>query len=346
MPWKEQLMKRFLCLVSMMGMFLLAAGSGVGQQGSPPEKLKASGQTAEPRPSRTQVKTLKVSTLSTMLAEAGFGEWGFAALVEADGHRVLVDTGSHPDTVLRNVQELRIDLSDVKEVVLTHHHWDHVRGLMTLRRELMKKSPSALSVVHVARGIFYSRPWKDGDSNDMVAMKQEFEATGGRFVEHDGPSEIFPGAWLSGPVPRKYPERNWSGTEKVKTPDGIVEDTIPEDQFLVLDTPRGLVVITGCGHAGIVNILTHARGAFPDSPVHAVIGGLHLFPATDAQLDWTAEKMKAFGVANLVGAHCTGIEAVYRLRERLNLSRKTAVVGAVGSTFSLSEGIAPGNIAR
>ncbi len=56
--------------------------------------------------------------------------------------------------------------------------------------------------------------------------------------------------------------------------------------------------------------------------------------------------MKEFGVANLIGAHCTGIEAVYRLRERLNLSRKTAVVGAVGSTFSLSDGIAPGNIAR
>ena len=301
---------------------------------------------AGPHSARTQIKALKVSILSTMLADAGFGEWGFAALVEADGHRVLVDTGSHPDTVLRNVQELRIDLSDVKEVVLTHHHWDHVRGLMTLRREVMKKSPSALSVVHVAKGIFYSRPVKDGDSNDMVAMKKEYEATGGRFVEHDEPSEIFPGAWLSGPVPRTYPERNWSGTGKVKTPDGIAEDTIPEDQTLVLDTTRGLVVITGCGHAGIVNILTQAHGAFPDSQVHAVFGGLHLFSATDAQLDWTAEKMKEFGVANLVGAHCTGIEAVYRLRERLNLSRKTAVVGAVGSTFSLSDGIVPGRIAQ
>jgi 7,8-dihydropterin-6-yl-methyl-4-(beta-D-ribofuranosyl)aminobenzene 5'-phosphate synthase len=105
------------------------------------------------------------------------------------------------------------------------------------------------------------------------------------------------------------------------------------------------VVITGCGHAGIVNILTHAHGAFPDSHVYTVLGGLHLFPATDETLDWTAEKMKEFGVANLIGAHCTGIEAVYRLRERLN-RRKTAVVGAVGSTFSLSDEIAPGNIAR
>jgi len=299
-----------------------------------------------PPATRPQITNLRVTTLSTMLADAGFGEWGFAALVEADGHRLLVDTGSHPDTVLRNVRELGIDLSDVKEVVLTHHHWDHVRGLITLRREMMKKSSSALAVVHVAMGIFYGRPSKDGDSNDMIAIRKEYEATGGRFVEHDEPSEIFPGAWLSGPVPRKYPERNWSGTGKVKTPDGLVEDTIPEDQTLVLDTTRGLVVITGCGHAGIVNILTYAHGAFPSSPVYAILGGLHLFPATDAQIDWTADKMKEFGVANLVGAHCTGIEAVFRLRERLNLSRKTAVVGAVGSTFSLSEGIVPGNIAR
>ena len=132
----------------------------------------------------------------------------------------------------------------------------------------------------------------------------------------------------------------------MKTPDGIVEDTIPEDQTLVINTPRGLVVITGCGHAGIVNILTQAHGAFPDSPVYAVLGGLHLFSATDETLDWTAGKMKEFGVANLIGAHCTGIEAVFRLRERLNLTRKTALVGAVGSTFSLSDGIAPGRIAR
>ena len=118
---------------------------------------------------RTLVKTLKVTVLSTMLADSGFGEWGFAALVEGDGHRVLVDTGAHPDTVLRNAQELRVDLSDVKEIVLTHHHWDHVRGLMTLRREVMKKSPSALSVVHVARGIFYSRPGKDGELIDAKA---------------------------------------------------------------------------------------------------------------------------------------------------------------------------------
>ena len=295
-----------------------------------------------------QIHALKVTVLSTMLVgdTTGTGEWGFSALVEADGHRVLLDTGGHPDTVLENARDLKIDLSDVQDVILTHNHWDHVSGLLNLRREMMKKNPAALSRVYVARGIFYSRPSPEGEKNTMVALKKEYEATGGKFIELDKASEIFPAAWLTGPVPRKYPERNWSSTGKVETPAGLVEDTIPEDQSLVLNTPQGLVVITGCGHAGIVNILTFAREQFPNEPVQAVIGGLHLFPATDQQLDWTADKLKGFNVQNLLGAHCTGIEAVYRIREKLVLPRSSAVVGSVGSNFVLGEGIHAGPLAK
>src|SRR5271156_2917873 len=296
---------------------------------------------------RAQVKTLKVTILSTMLADAGVGVGGFAALVEADGHRVLVDTGARPQTVLQNARELGVDLAGVKEVILTHNHDDHTGGLMTLRTELMKTNPAALSVAHVATGIFYSRPAANGgEDNTMIAIKKEYEATGGRFIEHQRAAEIFPGAWLTGPVPRVYPERNWSVKGKVRTPAGLVEDTIPEDQSLVLNSPQGLVVITGCGNAGIVNILTFARKEYPQPPVYAVIGGLHLFAASDTQVDWTADKLKEFGMSYLIGAHCTGIESVYRIRARAGLTRKSAVVGAVGATFVLGEGIHPGHIAQ
>jgi 7,8-dihydropterin-6-yl-methyl-4-(beta-D-ribofuranosyl)aminobenzene 5'-phosphate synthase len=303
--------------------------------------------TASYQAAPVQVRALKVTILSTMLVGelTGIGEWGFSALVEADGNRILLDTGFHPDTVLKNAHDLKLDLSNVKEVVLTHNHWDHVGGLLTLRKEMMKENPSALSVVHVARGIFYSRPSSHGENNVMISLKQEYEATGGKFMEHDEGAEIFPGAWLTGPVPRKYPERNWSAGGKVQTPAGLVEDTIPEDQSLVLNTPQGLIVITGCGHAGVINILTIAHERFPDEPVQAIVGGLHLFPASDEQLNWTADKLKDFRVANLLGAHCTGIEAVYRIRERLGLPRKSAVVGSVGSSFVLGEGIHAGSLA-
>jgi 7,8-dihydropterin-6-yl-methyl-4-(beta-D-ribofuranosyl)aminobenzene 5'-phosphate synthase len=293
-----------------------------------------------------QVKTLKVTILSTMLADQGIGEWGFSALVEADGHRVLVDTGFHPETVLQNAKELGIDLSTVTDVVLTHNHDDHVGGLLTLRRELIKKNPAALSRAHVAKGIFYSRPSAKGEDNTMIAIKQEYEATGGKFIEHDHAEEIFPGAWLTGPVPRVYPERNWSVSGKVETPAGLIEDNIPEDQSLVINTAQGLILISGCGHAGVINTLTMARGEFPNEPVYAILGGFHLFPATDVQLDWTADKLKDFGTSYLLGAHCTGIESVYRIRQRLGLPRGSAVVAAVGASFVLGEGIHPGRIAQ
>ncbi len=295
-----------------------------------------------------QIHSLKITVLSTMLTGSGdtMGEWGFGSIVEADGHRILVDTGAHPDTVLNNARNMNIDLSDIHDVILTHNHDDHVSGLLTLRRELMKKDPAALSVVHVGTGIFFSRPTPQGEDNPMIAIRKEYEATGGKIVEHDNWTEIFPGAWITGPVPRKFPERNWSVKGKVQTPAGLVEDTVPEDQSVVFNTTKGLVVVTGCGHAGIVNILTDADGQFHGTPVYAVVGGLHLFPATDDQLDWTADKFKEFHVANLLGAHCTGIEAVYHIRQRANLSRQTAVVATVGSTFTLSDGIATGVLAK
>jgi 7,8-dihydropterin-6-yl-methyl-4-(beta-D-ribofuranosyl)aminobenzene 5'-phosphate synthase len=294
------------------------------------------------------VRSLRVVVLSTMLADLqGVGEWGFAALVEADGHRLLFDTGARPGTVLANARELGIDLSGVTEVVLSHHHRDHTGGLLTLRRELMKDNPKALSRAFVGAGIFLARPRDDGgESNTTIALRAPYEATGGTFVEVAGPTEIFPGAWLTGPVPRTHPERNWSGASRVRTSEGLVEDTIPEDMSLVLDTRKGLVVVSGCGHAGVVNTLEYARGAVRRAPVHAAVGGFHLFAADDAALDWTAGKLRGMGLGHLLGAHCTGIEAVHALRGRLDLDRRTCVVGAVGSRFDLDDGIHPGTIAR
>ncbi|MGE3817872.1 MAG: MBL fold metallo-hydrolase [Isosphaeraceae bacterium] len=302
----------------------------------------------DPRPAEPPIKSVKVVVLSTMLADTkGLGEWGFAALVEVDGRRILFDAGARPRTVLENARELGVDLSNVPDVILSHHHGDHTGGLLTLRRELGQVNPHAIARAHVGSGLFWPRPdERGGETNETIAMKAPFEATGGRFIEVSRPTELFPGAWLTGPVPRRHPERNWSGKGQVQTPEGLAEDTIPEDMALVLDTARGLVVVTGCGHSGIVNILEYAKDKIRSTPVTAVVGGLHLFPLNDAGLAWTAEKLKGFGVAHLLGAHCTGVESVYAMRPGLGLDRTTCVVGAVGSGFDLDRGVLPGVIAR
>ena len=292
----------------------------------------------------SEVHALKVTILSTMLADQGLGEWGFSALVEADGHKILFDTGAHPRTVLENAKELKIDLTDVQDVVLSHFHDDHTTGLMTLRREFAKANPAAFSRVHLGPGIFLER--RGNDHNPMIAMKAEYEATGGKFIDHDQPDEIIPGVWLTGPIPRAYPEKNYPGGIEVQKGGAWVEDNLPEDMSLVFNTDRGLVLLAGCGHAGLINTLQYARQFLRPAPVDAAIGGFHLFSAKNETLDWTAGKLKEYKTAQILGAHCTGIESVYYLRQKLGLNRHTCIVGTVGAIFDLKDGIRTGAIAR
>ncbi|HET9316261.1 MAG TPA: MBL fold metallo-hydrolase [Vicinamibacteria bacterium] len=294
---------------------------------------------------------VKVTVLSTMLADLGnVGEWGFAAVVEVDGYRLLFDTGAREDTVLRNAEALKVDLSSVTDVLLSHNHPDHTGGLLKLRETLRAKNPAALSRAHVASGIFLSRraPGRgDSEANRMLATRPAYEALGGRIVEHDKAEAVAPGVWLTGPVTRRHAgERNHPQGVSIVTPQGVVEDTVPEDMSLVIDGKDGLVVLTGCGHAGIGNILSQAREMVPGATVKAVLGGLHVYNAEEKTLAWTAEQMKQAGVRHLMGAHCTGIESLFRLRGLLGLDRATAVVGAVGASYSSAGGIEPGQIAK
>ncbi len=314
-----------LCLALAMGAPALAQSVGTGHK----------------------VASLEIKILSTMLADEGFGEWGFAALVEVDGRRILFDTGANEDTVQRNLKAMKLDLSDVEIVILSHNHDDHTTGLLPLRRQFAAKSPKALSKVYGGTGIFYPRVTAGGQLSDrMAGVKRDYEATGGSVIEVSKPIEILPGVWLTGPVPRVHPERNWSSVGKVRTSAGDVEDTVPEDMTLVFQTAQGPVYLFGCGHAGVINTLEHARKTIDPAPVKAVIGGLHLFAADDKHLAWTAAQLKGFGVQQLLGAHCTGIESVYRIRDLVGLTRQTCMVGAVGAGYSLAKGITPGRIAR
>jgi 7,8-dihydropterin-6-yl-methyl-4-(beta-D-ribofuranosyl)aminobenzene 5'-phosphate synthase len=340
-------------LILVYSALILAAGHSariVLAQGTKPPGSTVPGASQGPvQGPRGPIQALDVVILSTMLADrAGVGEWGFSALIETEGHRILFDTGARPETVLRNASELKIDLAGVTDVILSHHHGDHTGGLVTLRRELARRNPAALKRAYVGAGIFLGRPDRDGrETNEALAARAEYEALGGSFVVVERPLELFPGAWLTGPIPRTHPERNWTLKRTIRQPDGrLVEDNVPEDMSLVLDTDKGLVLISGCGHAGIINTLEYARTRVRPTRVHAALGGFHLFEADAATLDWTAAKLRDMELANLLGAHCTGIEAVYELRRRLNLGRAACAVGAVGARFSLRDGLDPGAIAR
>ena len=182
----------------------------------------------------------------------------------------------------------------MQDVVLSHFHYDHTTGLMALRSEVAKRDPRALSRVHVGKGIFLER--RGSMQNPMIAMKKEYEATGGAFVEHDKPEELQPGVWVTGPVPRVFLEKNYPKGVEVTKGNGWVEDDVPDDQSLIFNTSRGLVLLTGCGHAGIVNTLEYARQKVREARVHAVLGGIHLFEANAETLAWTAAKLRPMAV--------------------------------------------------
>lgn len=293
------------------------------------------------------VKNLKITILSTMLAEAGIGEWGFSALVEADSIKILFDAGARQRTVIENCKELKVDLSKVPTLILSHNHGDHTVGWIPVRNEVSAANKNALSVTHVAPGIFDTRIGTNGSENTRLQKdKILYTTSGGTVVEHPNFVEIFQGIYLTGQVPRIYPEKNYPLSSKKKDADGkIVEDAIPEDMSLIIRTAKGLVLLSGCGHSGIINTITHTRKNLQE-PVFAALGGFHLLGNTDEQIKWTADQLKQSGIKYFMGAHCTGIEPVYQIRQWVGLKRGDCIVGAVGTTFDLAKGFEAGPLTR
>lgn len=296
-------------------------------------------------------ENVAVTILSSNLANvATIGEWGFSALIEVDGRCVLFDAGNYPDTVLRNAKVLDVDLSCATDVVLSHFHADHTTGLLPLLEDLRAKNPNAMRRIHVAEGFFLSRrqPGTSGDRerNLMIAMREKLEAAGVEFVIYSGATEISPAVWVTGPIERNHPEKNYNRAMKVNIDGEWVEDFVPESQGLTVVTPEGPIVLLGCGHAGSVNLLEQVQRSIQDHSIQALMGGMHLFSADDQTLLWTSDRLRKIGIQNLMAGHCTGIEPLIRLRAGLDLSRRTAVVGAVGSRFVYGEGIHPTAIAQ
>ena len=285
-----------------------------------------------------KIKDFKITILSTMLSDFHTGEWGFSAMIEVDGERILFDAGSRENTVLQNAKELNINLDNLDNIFISHNHKDHTGGLITLKKEY----PNSFKNAHVGEGIFYSRPNPDGDGNYILSSRNTLENLGIKFISHKNPTQLVPGVWTTGQVPRKYDEKNWSGVSKMIDSKGnTVEDIIPEDQSLFFDTENGIVLISGCGHAGLANTLDYVQKIIPGRPIYKIIGGFHLLKLSNDKLEWTAGKMREAGVNYFVGAHCTGLNSTYSIRHFLGLTSESALVGSVGTVIT-AKGIFPG----
>ena len=180
----------------------------------------------------------------------------------------------------------------------------------------------------------------------MIEVRKQLEAEGVEFRIYSKPTEILPSIWVTGPVERTHAEKTYGASVDVEIDGEWVTDYVPDSQGMTIVTAEGPIVLLGCGHSGSVNLLEQVQRDIQDHSIHAVMGGMHLFAASDETLTWTADKLSDVGIQHLMAGHCTGVEPMFRLREGLNLNRQTAVIGAVGSRFVLGEGIHPTAIAQ
>jgi 7,8-dihydropterin-6-yl-methyl-4-(beta-D-ribofuranosyl)aminobenzene 5'-phosphate synthase len=252
------------------------------------------------------------------------GEHGFATMIEpSDGAPVLFDTGQGM-TLLHNSRRMNKDLTAVRNVVISHGHYDHSGGLLPLLQECGPKQ------VFGHPGIFASRH-RVKDTGECFPIgiphnRAELGHAGATFNLSKEFRKIAPCTFLTGEVPRVTGfETGDKGLYCDCT--GKDVDLTPDDQSLVLETGKGLVIILGCCHAGLINTLEHVTNMTGRRDIYAVIGGTHLSFCSQDQLEQTVAALKRSGIRKLAAGHCTGFAASARLSLEMPREFQVALVG-------------------
>jgi 7,8-dihydropterin-6-yl-methyl-4-(beta-D-ribofuranosyl)aminobenzene 5'-phosphate synthase len=244
--------------------------------------------------------------------------------VERDGVRrtMLFDSGPEEYAFERNVTRLAADLAPVEAIMLSHGHWDHA-GAMLLALNMIRGRNGGREVVFDAHpDMFRTRAVKmaNGSVRQMedIPSIEDLTAFGAKVETSRAPHSILDGmAHVSGEIPRvtSY-ERGYPGQVR-RTEDGKgwePDELLLDERWLGFNVKgKGLVVLSACSHAGIVNVLHHARASHPEVPLHAILGGLHLSGANEAVIPQTVEDLKQFGLSTIAAGHCTGWRAMTAL---------------------------------
>jgi 7,8-dihydropterin-6-yl-methyl-4-(beta-D-ribofuranosyl)aminobenzene 5'-phosphate synthase len=228
--------------------------------------------------------------------------------------KLLWDAGASSEVMLHNADALHIDLSHLDLICLSHGHYDHTGGLMGILQRVNGR------ICVLAHPNVFAPKLGTNPTLKFIGppfTRTQAEAAGAIMLDCIGPAAIAPGVMTTGEVARQEAFEKVVGFCTVK--DGqYCEDNIPDDQALAINIEgKGLAVITGCAHAGIINTIKHAQKITGVEELYAVIGGFHLMGADDKRIDATAEALHELDPAIVRPGHCTGQKAVCRLQEAL-----------------------------
>lgn len=240
-------------------------------------------------------------------------EHGISFYVECHGKKLLFDTGQSR-AFLENAEKLKIDIGKIDALVISHGHYDHSGGTRFLFEGGIKPP------VWVGKGFFDEKYAKDGTTYEYVGNdfgEEYFKSVGVTYQEVDTEvQEILPGVYAVTQFERLFPDETANPRFWVLRKGSFEQDPFGDELSLVLDTPKGLVVILGCSHPGVKNILSTITKRF-SRKIHAVLGGTHMVDATEGSVACSLQYFSE-GLVDLLGvSHCTGEKASKQIAERI-----------------------------